>query len=153
VNLIIDGDGQCDKKKLSEIAALHGIKTVIVTSLAHFTQNEYGAEMVFVDSRSQEADIKIMNLAQKGDIAVTQDTKLAYMLTGKGVTVIDSRGNELDAMKAELRMNTAFAERKARQAKKGKIRHKGPSPMATTDHDRLFKTLERAIIKGKGEMV
>ncbi|HDT14623.1 MAG TPA: YaiI/YqxD family protein, partial [Firmicutes bacterium] len=87
MKIIIDGDSAPLKEDITALAEENGIKAVIVTSIAHYTEKTgvQKAETVLVDNRSQAADIKIMNLADRGDVCITGDSGLAHVLFGKGV--------------------------------------------------------------------
>lgn len=50
-------------------------------------------KMIVVKSDSDSADDKIVELAQKGDLAITHDIPLIDRLCEKGVLVLDDRGN------------------------------------------------------------
>ncbi len=49
--------------------------------------------MIIVQSDSDSADDKIVELANSGDLAITHDIPLIDRLTEKGVLVLDDRGN------------------------------------------------------------
>jgi hypothetical protein len=50
-------------------------------------------DMIIVQSDSDSADDKIVELANSGDLAITHDIPLIDRLTEKGVLVLDDRGN------------------------------------------------------------
>ncbi|MGD1816492.1 MAG: DUF188 domain-containing protein [Pleomorphochaeta sp.] len=50
-------------------------------------------DMIIVQSDSDSADDKIVELANPGDLAITHDIPLIDRLTEKGVLVLDDRGN------------------------------------------------------------
>ncbi len=50
-------------------------------------------KMIVVKSDSDSADDKIVEIAQKGDLAITHDIPLIDRLCEKGVLVLDDRGN------------------------------------------------------------
>ncbi len=151
MKIIVDADSQPAKDAITAAAKKHGIKTLFVMSVSHYSENDIGADMtVLVDNRKQEADIKIMNLAEKGDIAVTSDTGLALFLASKGVTVVSQRGRIYGEDELERKVNIAAIEKKAMRAKKGKPRISGPSAYTADDRKRLGASIEKAILKGTG---
>src|SRR5512146_289198 len=109
MKIVIDGDSFPYKDAAIEAAGKHNVAVVIVSSVAHFTRRVYPehVESVLVDSRRQEADIKIMNLCAKGDAALTGDTGLSLVLKSKGVTVIDTHGYEPDTAGIEEKLSAA----------------------------------------------
>ena len=59
-----------------------------------------GAALEVVPGGPQAADDRIAEMAASGDIAVTRDLPLAERLAGKGVTVINDRGDVFTAENA-----------------------------------------------------
>lgn len=149
MKIVIDADAQPCRRDIVKLAASHGIKAVSVMSFAHHTEREEGEEIINVESEPQAADIKIMNIAQPGDIAITQDSALAYVLQGKGVITINSRGYLLDSDTARGAMEAASKAKKSRRKKTGKIRIKGPDAFTDEDKKRLLSAVEKAITGSK----
>jgi len=145
VKIVIDADAQPCRRDIARLALSYGIKAVSVMSFAHHTDKEEGEEIINVESEPQAADIKIMNIAEAGDIAITQDSALAYVLQGKGVITINSRGYLLDSDTARGAMEAASKAKKSRRKKKGKIRIKGPDAFTNEDKKRLLSAVEKAI--------
>jgi uncharacterized protein YaiI (UPF0178 family) len=152
VKIIVDADSQPARDVILAAAKKNAVRTVFVMSTSHYSEKNEGAdEVVLVDNRKQEADIKIMNLAVKGDIAITSDTGLGLFLKSKGVEVISGRGKILSENDLEERFNAAHIEKKAMRAKKGKAKISGPPKYTDDDRNRLAVNLEKAILKNKGE--
>ena len=85
MKIYIDADGcpvvevtVCEAKK-------RNIETVIICDTSHEFKNDY-AEIVTVDKGADSADFKLVNMIEKGDIAVTQDYGLAAMCRQKSGT-------------------------------------------------------------------
>lgn len=149
MKIIIDGDSTPDKDEIIETARKHAIKAVIVLSTEHFSEKlkDSYAETALVDNRPQAADIKIMNLAAAGDIVLTNDMPLSFMLQGKKVTVINSRGMTVSKKDLSLGMEILHEEKKMRRS--GKIKRtgiKGPKKYRAEDTARLVLALEKAIL-------
>jgi len=149
VKIVIDADAQPCRRDIVKLAASHGIKAVSVMSFAHHTEREEGEEIINVESEPQAADIKIMNIVNAGDIAITQDSALAYVLQGKGAVTITNRGFLLDEYTARGAAEAAAAAKKSRRKKKGKIRIKGPDAFTDEDKKRLLSAVEKAITGSK----
>ena len=145
MKIVIDADAQPCRRDIARLALSRGIKAVSVMSFAHHTDKEEGEEIINVESEPQAADIKIMNIAEAGDIAITQDSALAYVLQGKGVITINSRGYLLDSDTARGAMEAASKAKKSRRKKTGKIRIKGPDAFTNEDKKRLLSAVEKAI--------
>ena len=151
LKIIVDADAQPAKEAILRAAKKHGIKTVFVMSTSHFSEKNSGAdEVIMVDNRKQEADIKMMNISERGDIAVTQDSGLGLFLSSKGVTVISQRGRLLSEDDLQVKNNIAAIEKKSMRKKRGKIKVHGPSAFTVQDSKRLEQTIERAIITEQG---
>ena len=151
MKIIVDADAQPAKDAILRAAKKHGVKTVFVMSTSHFSEKNCGAdEVIMVDNRKQEVDIKIMNISKSGDIAITQDTGLGLFLSSKGVTVISQRGRLLSEDNLQVKNNIAAIEKKAMRKKRGKVRIHGPSAFTTEDSKRLEQTIERVITQSKG---
>jgi len=150
MKIVIDGDSQPAKDRIIETAKKYGIKTVIVTSVAHYTEKrDPYAETILVDNRKQEADIRIMNLAEKTDIVITGDVNLGLVAASKGAQVITSRGAAVTVEQLEEQSRTAHFTKKALRSKpkSGKKREKvkGPAAFTKADEDRLVEAVEKAI--------
>jgi uncharacterized protein len=148
VKIIIDGDSTPDKNEITSAAEKHGIKAVIVLSTEHFSEklmHSY-AETVLVENEPQAADIKIMNLAEAGDIVVTNDMPLSFMLQGKKVTVINSRGITVSKKDMSLGMEILHEEKKQRRSPKiKKVQGKGPKKYTQDNTRKLIEALEKAM--------
>jgi len=129
MRVIIDADSAPDRLKLAEAVAALGIEAIMVMSVAHYSDKAYGKniKIVLVDSRRQEADIKICNMAVKGDIVITNDSGLSLVIAGKGAYVINHSGKILGDDEAQLAVNRAYAVKKAvRGRKETRSKVKGP---------------------------
>ncbi|MGD0565714.1 MAG: DUF188 domain-containing protein [Candidatus Goldiibacteriota bacterium] len=147
----MDADAQPAKEAILSAAKKHSIKTVFVMSNAHYSEkNREADEVILVDNRKQEADIKIMNIAVKGDIAVTGDTGLGLFLAAKGVIVVSPRGKVLSEDELVTRNSVAAIEKKSLRAKKGKVKLRGPSKYTPEDRARLEMTIEKVILNNGG---
>ena len=75
MNILIDGDACPVKDIIIEEAIKRDIPVTIVTSFAHYSNAPHpsGVKTVYVDSGADAADFKIIQLAKRGDLLVTQD--------------------------------------------------------------------------------
>jgi uncharacterized protein YaiI (UPF0178 family) len=69
-------------------------------------------KMIVVETNSDSADDKVVELAREGDLAITHDIPLIDRLTEKGVLVLDDRGNIFtkDNIKERLSLRNAMTE-------------------------------------------
>jgi|SRR5271157_1316791 len=154
MKIIVDGDSQPSKKEIIETGIKNGIEVVIVLSVSHFSEKPElkEAQLVIVDNRKQEADIKIMNLAKTGDIAITGDTGLGLFLASKGLYVINSKGRILNEKDLDIKFQELHIEKKIRRGKTGKfLRIKGPHIYRKEDKDRLIRSIEKIIFNNKNK--
>ncbi|WP_088126058.1 YaiI/YqxD family protein, partial [Bacillus sp. S2-R3J1-FB-BA1] len=70
------------------------IAVTLVSILSHYSNAEQtkGVETIYVDSGADAADYRIMQLAQKEDLIVTQDYGLASLALAKSCMVLHHKG-------------------------------------------------------------
>ncbi len=141
LKIIVDADA-CPKAVLQICLELGEKYNVPVWTVASFNHNIESNHHVVVGNDSQEADLKVMNLAEKGDIAVTQDWGLAAMLIGKEVRCISPAGKKYQPEN----MNFLLEERalKAKYRRCGG-RTRGPKKRSAEDDRRFLNGLEKMI--------
>ena len=93
MKIYIDADGRPVVKNTLKIAKEFHILCVIICDTAHQIEHE-NAETIVVDKGADSVDFCLVNLIQKGDIAVTQDYGLAAMCLSKRAIVLDQDGKE-----------------------------------------------------------
>ncbi|MGE4273553.1 MAG: DUF188 domain-containing protein [Desulfitobacterium sp.] len=134
MKILIDADA-CPKGVLQICLNRGRQKGIPVWTVASFNHEISSDHHIVVGNASQEADLKVMNLCEAGDIIVTQDIGLAAMVIGKGAKALGPSGKEY---RPEI-MSTMLEERelKAKYRRAGG-RTKGPSKR-TFEEDRLFE--------------
>ncbi|MBS4021124.1 MAG: DUF188 domain-containing protein [Dethiobacter sp.] len=141
MKIIVDADA-CPKSVLQmcmEAGARYGVP---VWTVAGFNHNIISDHHVTVGDSSQEADIKVINLAAPGDIAVTQDFGLAAVLLGKGLCCLSPHGTEYTATKIEFMLEEREAKARFRR---GGGRTRGPKKRSADDDRRFAALLERVL--------
>ena len=93
MKIYIDAYGCPVVKNTLKIAKEFHILCVIICDTAHQIEHE-NAETIVVDKGADSVDFCLVNLIQKGDIAVTQDYGLAAMCLSKRAIVLDQDGKE-----------------------------------------------------------
>lgn len=129
----------------------HCLKTgqsydIPVWTVASFNHQIISDHHIVVGNDAQEADLRIMNLAEPGDIVITQDWGLAAMLLGKGVYCLSPSGREYDEQTVEFLLEER--ELKAKFRRSGG-RTKGPRKRQKEDDVQFRQSLERCILKMK----
>lgn len=142
MKIIVDADA-CPKSVLQICMRLANDYTIQVWTVASFNHNIVSEHHIVVGNSSQEADIRVMNLAQSGDVVVTQDWGLAAMLLGKEVRCLSPTGREFDPSKVEFLLEEREVKAKFRRCGG---RTKGPKKRITED-DLKFEACLKDIFK------
>ena len=91
MKIIIDADG-CPVVRIAvDIARKTDIPAVIVSDTSHEFSDDY-AQVITVDKGADSADIRIANIAESGDIVITQDYGLAAMCLAKNAQALSQNG-------------------------------------------------------------
>lgn len=142
MKIIVDADA-CPKPVLQICFRVAKEYDIPVWTVASFNHNIVSDNHIVVGNSSQEADIRVMNLAQEGDIAVTQDWGLAAMLIGKGVRCLNPTGREFNPSTIEFLLEEREVKAKFRRSGG---RTKGPKKRMPVD-DQQFEAGLQTILK------
>ncbi|MYL47091.1 YaiI/YqxD family protein [Virgibacillus halodenitrificans] len=139
MKIYVDADACPVKKIVIEEATKAAIPVTLVTSFSHYSNEEQppGVETVYVDTGAEAADYRIMKLANKGDLIVTQDYGLASLGLAKGCTVLHHKGFAYTNNNIDQLLQTRYLS--AMERKSGK-RTKGPKALTEEDRNK-FKHL------------
>lgn len=145
MKIIVDADACPVKKEIIEVAADFDLSVLLVMSIAHYsfdTLPEH-VETIYVEKGADRADFKIVQLAKKEDIIITQDYGLASLLLPKRCRVVHHKGYEYTDENIDRMLETRHFSAMQREAGQ---RTKGPS--AFTEEDRKsFKLYFKELIK------
>ncbi len=145
MKIIVDADA-CPKSALQismKVGHRFGIQVWTVASFNHSIDSDHP---IVVGNDPQEADIKIINMTEEGDIIVTQDWGLAAVVLGKGAKGLSPTGREFRSDKIEFLLEEREVKSKLRRSG-GKT--KGPKKR-TFDDDRRFEAcLERILLNSR----
>lgn len=144
MKVIVDADA-CPKAVLQTCLDLGRKHNIQVWTVASFNHNIKSDHHIMVGSDSQETDIKITNLADKGDIVVTQDWGLAAMLVGKQARCLSPGGKEYRPEYIDFLLEER--ELKAKYRRSGG-RTKGPKKRTGKNDTDFLIELEKMIIQG-----
>ncbi|WP_156290376.1 YaiI/YqxD family protein [Oceanobacillus salinisoli] len=139
MKIYVDADACPVKDIIITEGTKAGIPVILVTSFSHYSneQQPNGVETIYVDAGADAADYRIMKLAKKGDMVVTQDYGLASLGLAKGCQVVHHKGFIYNNENIDHLLQTRYLSAMARKSGK---RTKGPKPF--TEEDRLkFKEL------------
>ncbi|MCW2276961.1 YaiI/YqxD family protein [Heliophilum fasciatum] len=138
MKLLIDADA-CPKKVLQICRDVGKKYAIPVWTVASFNHQIISDHHVIVGNGPQEADMKIINLTDKGDVIVTQDWGLAAMVLGKQAACISPVGREYRADTIEFMMEEREIKAKFRR---GGGRTRGPKARSDEDDQRFAAQLE-----------
>ena len=93
-----------------------------------------GAQTLYVEKGSDSADLRIANLAGKGDIVLTQDYGLAALALARGAKALNQNGLIFTADNIDALL---LSRHTAARIRRGGGRLKGP-PKRTPDMDDAF---------------
>ena len=144
----IDGDA-CPrdvKDVIFRAAERTGVAVTLVANKAMFVKQSPLVFMVQVSGGPDVADDHIAGAAARGDIAITGDIPLAARLVEKGVTVIDTRGEILDADNIGERLSVRDFMADVRDT--GVVTG-GPRAFTARDKQRFASALDAALHRRK----
>ncbi len=141
MKIIVDADG-CPKgvlKACLQLGKLYNISVVTVANVHHNIQSDHH---IVVDGASQQADLKVMNTAEPGDLVVTQDWGLAALVLGKGCRCIHPSGKEYQNDTIDFMLEER--EMKAKLRRSGG-RTKGPAKRTAEEDLQFTRTLQQIL--------
>src|SRR4030042_2153871 len=145
MKILVDADA-CPKSVLRMCRHVGQKYEVPVWTVASFDHHIESDHHVIVGTDPQEADLKIINSTETGDIVVTQDWGLAAIFLGKGARCLSPAGH---AFRSE-KMGFLLEERevKAKYRRSGG-RTKGPKKRTFEDDRRFEACLKRILLKSR----
>ncbi|MBS4172846.1 YaiI/YqxD family protein [Bacillus sp. FJAT-49736] len=144
MKVYVDADACPVKNIIIEESTNASLPVTLVTSFSHYSTEVQpaGVETIYVDTGVDAADYRIMKLAEKGDIIITQDYGLASLALSKGCTVLHHKGFLYTNENIDQLLQTRYIS--AMERKSGK-RTKGPKAFTNEDREK-FRSLFRRII-------
>ena len=119
--------------------AEYGVQVVTVASFEH---NIISDLHITVGNSSQEADLKIINITEPGDLIITQDWGLAAMVLSKKASAVSPVWVEYSTEKMDFMLEER--EMKAKFRRSGG-RTMGPKKRAPEDDMRFKRAIERIL--------
>jgi len=141
MKIVVDADA-CPKTVLRichRLGSKHRIPVWSVASFDHHIESDYH---ICVGNSSQEADMKIINMTEAGDVVVTQDWGLAAMVLGRGAKCLSPGGWEFRRDRIEFLLEEREVKSKFRR-RGGRTR--GPRKRASHDDRRFESFLEKSL--------
>lgn len=145
VKIIIDADACPTKEETIALAKKYDLEVVLVASIAHFSTKEVPPHVrqLWVERGSDQADFKIVAIAQPNDIVITQDYGLASMLLPKGCRVLHHDGYEYTEGIIQQLIDGRHLSARERRSSKRSRRIKSLHPFADQtqmEYEELLKT-------------
>ncbi|MDD3814326.1 MAG: YaiI/YqxD family protein [Desulfocapsaceae bacterium] len=97
-----------------------------------------------VQSGLNAADIRIIDLAQPGDLIITDDIPLASAVVGKGALVLSQRGEMLQDENIAERLSARDFMTELRESG---INTGGPAPLSQKNRQSFANQLDRLLVK------
>lgn len=91
MKILVDADACPVVKQVEKVAKRYNIPTVLLCDTSHIMNTTY-SEVKIIGSGADAVDFALVNMCQKGDIAVTQDYGVAAMVLSKGGYCIHQSG-------------------------------------------------------------
>jgi hypothetical protein len=144
MKIIIDADASPVKDEVIQLAQQYKIPVTLVSSIAHYSFEDYPefVESVYVEKGADCADFKIVQLAEAGDIVITQDYGLASLLLPKGCIVAHHKGYLYTKENIERLLQSRHV---SAQMRKSGHRTKGPKPFTTVDRQKFLQFLDELL--------
>jgi len=148
MKIYVDADACPVKNEVIVIAQKEQVPVTLVQSFSHFSHHEHpsGVEIVYVDSGTDAADFRIMKLALKEDIIITQDYGLASLGLSKGCIVLHHKGFTYTNNNIDVLLQTRYLSAMARKSGQ---RTKGPKAFTEEDRKKFSKSLQKIISQKK----
>jgi len=147
MKIVVDADA-CPRPVLQicrELGTEFGIEVWTVANYHHRLVSDHH---IMVDAASQQADLVIFNLAQAGDVVITQDWGLGALVLSRKATALSPGGYLFREETVDFLLEER--EMKARWRRSGG-RTRGPRPRSPEDDRRFRAALLQAVTKNRGQ--
>jgi len=143
MKILIDADA-CPRSVLQTCIRLGRTYDIPVWTVASFNHDVASDHPIVVGNDSQEADMKIMNITEAGDVVITGDWGLAAMVLGKGAKCVSPMGKKFYSEKIGFMLEER--EAKAKFRREGG-RTKGPKKRTPEDDRRFELCLGKVLLR------
>ena len=142
MKIYVDADASPVVRLIEDVAEDFNVSCILVSDHNHVLHSDY-SEIITVGSGFDAADLKIINMIEKGDVLVTQDYGLASLALAKDVSIM----NHFGSMYTIYNIDTLLAQRHLNQKiRNSNGRHKGPKKRMKEDDEEFYRNF-RALIK------
>lgn len=144
MKILVDADACPVQREIIQVAKKERVSVYLVKSYSHFSHEQLPelVETIYVNPGADSADYKIVELADQGDIVITQDYGLASLCLTKNCTVLHQRGFLFTEKNIDRLLATRHQSARIRRAGG---RTKGPRALTTEDRKKFIQLLQRVI--------
>lgn len=143
MRILIDADA-CPRGVLAITKDLGAKYQIPVWSIANFHHHLNSQHHILVEDHPQATDIEMINMARKGDIALTHDLGLMALLLAKEVRCLTPSGRE----RCSHEMDFLLQERELKAKHRRQGGHsKGPKKRKNHEDKAFSISLERIILE------
>ncbi len=141
MRVFIDADA-CPVTDIAlRIAAEYNVECILICDTAHIMERE-NAKTITVEKGADSTDLKLVNMIEKDDIAVTQDYGLAAMCLAKEAVPINQNGLVFTDENIEKLLYTRYVSKKIRMSGG---RTKGPKKRTKEQDEDFSKAFEMLV--------
>ncbi|MDD6031949.1 MAG: YaiI/YqxD family protein [Oscillospiraceae bacterium] len=115
MRILVDADACPVRTIIVREARNRKVPVLLVCDTSHRLEDGY-SQVFTVDKGADSADLKLMALAQPGDIIVTQDYGVAAMALGKGLRALNQNGLVYTADNIDQLLFERFLGKKVRRS-------------------------------------
>ena len=95
MKILVDADACPVKEIIVRLAKEKKVPVIMLIDTSHILNDGY-SQVITVDKGRDSADIRLVNLAEPGDLVVTQDFGVAAMALAKGAKALNQNGMVYD---------------------------------------------------------
>jgi hypothetical protein len=143
MKILIDADA-CPRSALQICVRLGRKYDIPVWTVASFNHRIESDHPVVVGDGFQEADMKIVNLTEAGDVVVTGDWGLAAIVLEKGAKCLSPNGREFHREKMDFLLEERDLKARFRR---GGGRTKGPKKRTSEEDQQFEVALEKVFLR------
>lgn len=143
MKILIDADGCPVVNTAVAIAKEFNIKCMIICDTSHIFNNDY-AEVITVSKGTDSVDFELVNIAEKGDIVITQDYGLAAMCLARNAKPINQNGMIYNENNIESLLFARYTAKKIRNSG-GHI--KGPSKRTSKENNLFEQNFRKLLVQ------
>lgn len=146
MRLLIDADA-CPVVDIAiRSARARGVAVTLVCDDAHEMRRE-GARTITVMRGADSADLRLVNLLERGDVVVTQDYGLAALCLSRGARVLDQNGRVYNDRNIDALLGMRHV---AARVRRGGGRLRGPPKRERVQDERFEAALTALLAQPEG---